>query len=166
MFKKNTIVVDLGAAPGSWSKYAKSKIGKNGIVIAYDIKKINPIENVKFFKENVLNKNFIRKITDYIGYNKVDVIMSDLSPNISGISIIDMPKATKLFKLVIKICENILKFKGICIMKIFYNSDYNYYIKYISLIFNKVKIFKPNSSYSNSKEVYIIAFKFFKKILK
>ncbi|WMC18964.1 MAG: RlmE family RNA methyltransferase [Enterobacteriaceae bacterium PSpicST2] len=162
IFKKNMIVVDLGAAPGSWSKYAKNKIGKNGVVIAYDIKKINPIKGIKYFKENILKNDFIDKITNYIGYNKVDIIMSDLSPNISGISSIDIPKSINLFKSVIKICKNILKFKGICIIKIFQGNNFKYYIKYISLIFKKIKIFKPVSSRIKSKEIYIIAFHFLK----
>ncbi|XZR52826.1 MAG: SAM-dependent methyltransferase [Enterobacteriaceae bacterium] len=162
IFKKNIIVVDLGAAPGGWSKYVKSQIGENGTVIAYDCKKINPINNIKFFKENILKSNFIEKITNYVGFNKVDVIISDLSPNISGISLIDVSKVMDLFLLVIKICKNILKLKGICVIKIFQGYNYEYYIKYISKIFKKIKIFKPNSSRSNSKEIYIIAFNFLK----
>ncbi|WMC20285.1 MAG: RlmE family RNA methyltransferase [Enterobacteriaceae bacterium PSpyr] len=160
IFKPNMIVVDLGAAPGGWSKYASTKIGKKGYVIAYDIKKINPIKNVICIVENILNINFINKITNYLGYNNVHIVMSDLSPNISGIASIDIPKSINLVKLVIKIIKNILKIGGICIIKIFQGNNYEYYIKYIFNMFKKIKIFKPNSSHSNSKEIYIIAFKF------
>ncbi|XZR53220.1 MAG: SAM-dependent methyltransferase [Enterobacteriaceae bacterium] len=160
IFKPNMIIVDLGAAPGSWSKYASKYIGKNGFIIAYDIKKINPIKNVKCFIENVLNNNFIENIKKHIGYNKVNMIMSDLSPNISGISSIDIPKTNNLIKIVIKILKNILKQGGICIIKIFQGYNYEYYIKYISFMFKKIKIFKPISSRLISKEIYILAFKF------
>ncbi|BFI91201.1 hypothetical protein SSAmo_1920 [Enterobacterales bacterium endosymbiont of Anomoneura mori] len=151
------IVVDLGAAPGSWSKYAKKMVGTKGIVYSYDIKKINPINGINFFKENILNMNFIKKITNYIGFNNVQVVISDLSPKISGIASIDIPKSIELAKKVIKICNSILKKKGTCIIKIFQGNGFKKFIKYINPMFKKIKIIKPYSSRTTSKEVYIIA---------
>lgn len=138
-------------------QYIKKTIGENGLIIACDILPINSIKNVFFIKEDVCNNIILKKILKYVEKNKVDVVLSDISPNISGISEIDIPKFIYIIKNILNICKIFLKKNGNFVIKIFQGEGLNFYIKKIKFMFKKIKIRKPKASRVNSKEFYIIA---------
>ncbi|UNB92382.1 MAG: 23S rRNA (uridine(2552)-2'-O)-methyltransferase [gamma proteobacterium endosymbiont of Trioza apicalis] len=150
-------IIDLGSSPGGWLQYIKKTIGENGLIIACDILPINSIKNVFFIKEDVCNNIILKKILKYVEKNKVDVVLSDISPNISGISEIDIPKFIYIIKNILNICKIFLKKNGNFVIKIFQGEGLNFYIKKIKFMFKKIKIRKPKASRVNSKEFYIIA---------
>ncbi|MFI4846936.1 MAG: RlmE family RNA methyltransferase [Candidatus Makana argininalis] len=154
---KGMKVLDLGSSPGGWSEYIYKKIGKNGIIISCDMIPMKPIPGVYFIlgdiNNNLLHKNIYKKI----GNNKIDLILSDMSPNISGISTIDIPKFINLVKLSLIFCKNFLKKGGSLIVKIFNGDGFEKLFRYIKSKFIYVKIIKPYSSKKTSKEIYIFA---------
>ncbi|MBX4180792.1 23S rRNA (uridine(2552)-2'-O)-methyltransferase RlmE [Sodalis sp. CWE] len=150
-------VIDLGAAPGGWSKYAAKKIGNNGSLIACDILSMSPIVNVNFIHGDFREPAVVKNIYRLIGKKKVQLILSDLSPNISGVPEIDIPKSIHLAQSALNFCRNILSSGGNFLVKIFQGESVNDYIKETRSLFTKVKICKPDSSRTCSREVYIVA---------
>ncbi|XBC40594.1 MAG: SAM-dependent methyltransferase [Buchnera aphidicola (Nurudea yanoniella)] len=157
LFKKGIKIVDLGASPGSWSEYASKKIGRLGHIIACDILPMIPIKNVSFFQGDIRDLNFFNCLLSYLNNIKIDLVMSDIAPNMSGFHCIDHYRSIRLNKLVLKISEKILSHNGKLLIKSFYGNQFNVLIKKIKNIFIKIKIFKPDASRINSREVYIVA---------
>ncbi|CUR53229.1 RlmE family RNA methyltransferase [Buchnera aphidicola] len=157
IFKKGMNIVDLGSSPGSWSQYAQKKIGLTGSIIACDILPMKKISNVIFVLGDISNFLIFEKLVS-LSKNKIcNVIMSDIAPNISGISIIDNEKFFYLCDVVLNVAFKILDKNGILIFKLFQGVGFKEYLKKIFKHFVIVKIFKPNSSRANSREVFIIA---------
>lgn len=155
IFKLGMKVIDLGSFPGGWSKYAISKVGLKGSVISFDKKFMNKIKGVNFIQGDINKKDILNKILNF--KKKIHVLISDMSPNISGIKFVDDIKIIKLIKLSLNIAKKVLLKKGIFIVKAFQGIKLDYYIKKIKLFFLKVYLYKPNSSRSSSREIYIIA---------
>ncbi|QJC34966.1 RlmE family RNA methyltransferase [Enterobacteriaceae endosymbiont of Donacia piscatrix] len=157
IFRKNMILIDLGSSPGGWSSFASTQIGNKGKIIALDILPMNFIKNVNFYQGNIYNSIFLNKILKEFNKNKVDMIMSDLSPNISGIKEMDIPHIINLNELVLNLCYSYLKNNGIFLIKTFQCKEFNKYYNKINSVFRIVKIRKPNASRSQSSEIYIVA---------
>ncbi|MFT8229941.1 MAG: RlmE family RNA methyltransferase [Enterobacterales bacterium] len=158
IIKPNMTVVDLGSYPGSWSQYVSQIISKNnGKIISCDKFLMKPIKNVDFFQGDLNNKIFVKKLYKKVGKYKSNLVLSDMSPNISGISSIDIPKSINLAKLALNICKYILDTNGNFLVKVFYGKHIDEYLKKISLIFKKIYIKKPEASKKKSREVYILA---------
>ncbi|WP_343189320.1 RlmE family RNA methyltransferase [Buchnera aphidicola] len=155
IFKSGMKVIDLGSFPGGWSKYVISKVGFKGLVIAVDKKFMNVIKGVNFIQGDINKKDILNKILSF--KKKIHVLISDMSPNISGIKFVDDIKIIKLIKISLNISKKVLLKKGIFIVKAFQGIKLDYYIKKIKLFFLKVYLYKPNSSRSSSREIYIIA---------
>ena len=154
IFKGGICVIDIGAAPGSWSQYA-SKIVKNGKIISVDLKKMEKIKKTiqivgDFTEEDTQNeiKNFIDK--------GADVIMSDMAVNTTGIKNIDSIQTGELCKEAMIFSKNIMLKKGVFISKIFMGGSFNEIVALGKKIFKEVKVFKPKSSRKDSKESFII----------
>lgn len=148
-------VLDLGSSPGGWSQYASRKVSKLGHVISCDIKPMLTIPRVSFilgdaFKKDILNS--ILKIN-----SKIDVILCDIAPNITGIKAIDHPKCININYKALKLCKSILLENGKFIIKSFNGSEFKKYYMEVKQLFKKTKIFKPIASRLNSQEIYIIA---------
>lgn len=150
-------VLDLGSSPGGWSKYAINCLGKKGLVIACDILPMKNIKNVEFIQGNIKDKFFFKTLINRCNLEKISVVMSDMSPNISGIPTIDIPNSIKLLNLSLMICLKIITSKGIFLSKVFQGKNLDIFLKKIKLIFKTVKILNLNSSRFNSRELYIIA---------
>ncbi len=157
IIKKNDNIIDLGSSPGGWSKFLSKKINKIGKIFSCDIKPMKYIKKVKFIKGDISNIKTIKKIIKITKNYKINTILSDISPNISGIKEIDYPKFKKIIKNIILLFNKKLKKNGNLIIKIFLGKNFSYIIKKIKKIFKFIKIYKPQSSYSFSKEIYIIA---------
>jgi 23S rRNA (uridine2552-2'-O)-methyltransferase len=162
IFKKNKIIVDLGAAPGGWSQYALSKVGENNI-IAIDLLEIEKIIGVNFlqldfFEENshqiIINE--LKKIP-YNKYGKCNVVMSDMAANTTGDKKTDHLRIINLVEESIELAIKILKNNGVFIAKIFQGGSSDEIIKNLKNNFLTVKYFKPKSSRKDSSETYLIA---------
>ncbi|MFB6434907.1 MAG: 23S rRNA (uridine(2552)-2'-O)-methyltransferase RlmE [Candidatus Malihini olakiniferum] len=157
LFKPNMIVVDLGAAPGGWSQYVMTKIGNTGRIIACDILPINPIVGVDFLQGDFCNESVFNAIMAQVGDNKVQVVMSDMAPNISGTPEVDIPKVMYLVELALKMCLGILIQSGSFLVKVFQGDGFDEFLRQIRSLFTTVKICKPDASCARSREVYIVA---------
>ncbi|MDQ1237702.1 MAG: 50S rRNA methyltransferase [Wigglesworthia glossinidia] len=149
-------VLDLGSSPGGWSQYASKQVKKQGHVISCDIQPMHAIPKVSFILGDVFKKNILNNIFKKIK-NKIDVILCDIAPNITGITEIDHPKCINMNYKILNLYRSILLKNGIFVIKSFHGSDLITFYTEIKQLFNKIKIFKPNASRAHSKEIYIIA---------
>ena len=154
IFKGGITVIDIGAAPGSWSQYAE-KVTKSGRLISIDLKKMEPIGNTVQiqgdFTEQII-KDEIKKRTT----TKVDVVMSDMAVNTTGIKNIDSIQTGELCKEAMFFAKDLLKENGFFISKIFMGGTFNEIVAEGKKYFKEVKVFKPKSSRKDSKESFII----------
>ncbi|CAL4322073.1 RlmE family RNA methyltransferase [Buchnera aphidicola] len=158
LFKHGMNIIDLGSSPGSWSQYAIKKVNKKGgCVISFDINNMRPIPGVYFFQHDILQDEKIYCILNVIKKKKIHVVMSDISPNITGISSIDIPKSLFLNEVAFKIVKNVLSKNGFFLVKIFQNIQLKNFVNKLRMYFNMVKICKPNASRNRSREIFILA---------
>jgi len=154
IFKGGMLVLDIGAAPGSWSQYA-SKVVKNGKVISIDLKSMEEIKNTIQIKGDFTDPNIQKKIKDYLNKG-LDVVMSDMAVNTTGIQNLDAIQTGELCKEAMIFSKDIISKNGFFISKIFMGSTFNEIVALGKLIFKEVKVFKPQSSRKDSKESFII----------
>jgi len=154
IFKGGLSVIDIGAAPGSWSQYA-SKVVKNGKIISIDLKEIEPISNIKQIKGDFTEKETQQEIKIALT-GKADVVMSDMAVNTTGIKNIDSIQTGELCKEAMIFSKDILSNQGIFISKIFMGGSFNEIIELGKKLFKDIKVFKPKSSRKDSKESFII----------
>ncbi|MFM2482900.1 23S rRNA (uridine(2552)-2'-O)-methyltransferase RlmE [Celerinatantimonas sp. YJH-8] len=150
-------VVDLGAAPGGWSQYAVSQLGDNGRVIACDLLPMDPIAGVDFLQGDFREEAVLNAILSRVGEQKVDLIMSDMAPNMSGNLGVDQSRAMYLVELALDMCRDVLATKGSFVVKVFQGEGFDEYVKNVRELFSSVKVRKPDSSRARSREVYIVA---------
>ncbi len=151
--KKNTNLLDLGAAPGGWSQVA-SKIIEKGKILSIDIKPMKPIKNVKILKCDIFDKNTKDEIFSFFQGN-LDVIISDMAADTTGNKSLDSIRTNQLCAEVLNLSLKILKPKGVFVSKLFMGDDFLEVKKLAKSIFTDVSFFKPQSSRSESKETYL-----------
>ena len=154
IFKGGLTIIDIGAAPGSWSQYA-SKVVKNGKIISIDLKEMQPIPNTIQIKGDFTENEIQKKIKDKLSTN-ADVLMSDMAVNTTGIKDIDAIQTGELCKESLVFSKEVIKKQGYFISKIFMGSTFNEIVALGKKIFKEVKVFKPKSSRKDSKESFII----------
>ena len=154
IFKGGMYVVDIGAAPGSWSQYA-SKVVKSGKIISIDLKEMEEIKNTIQIKGDFTENDIQNKIKDHIN-KKIDVVMSDMAVNTTGIKNIDSIQTGELCMEAMIFSKDVISEKGFFISKIFMGGSFNEIVALGKKIFRDVKVFKPKSSRKDSKESFII----------
>ena len=154
IFKGGLSVLDIGAAPGSWSQYA-SKIVKNGKIISLDLKKMESIKNTIQIKGDFTDPNTQKEIKALLS-NGLDVVMSDMAVNTTGIKNIDSIQTGELCKEAMNFSKEVISPNGFFISKIFMGGTFNEIVALGKKIFKEVKVFKPQSSRKDSKESFII----------
>tara|TARA_X000000368_G_C22825644_1_gene621057 strand:- start:30 stop:641 length:612 start_codon:yes stop_codon:yes gene_type:complete len=154
IFKGGMCVLDIGAAPGSWSQYV-SKIVKNGKIISVDLKKMEKIENTIQIKGDFTTQETQDDIKNYLDKG-FDVVMSDMAVNTTGIKNIDSIQTGELCKEAMIFSKDVISNNGFFISKIFMGSTFNEIVALGKKIFKEVKVFKPKSSRKDSKESFII----------
>ena len=154
IFKGGMCVLDIGAAPGSWSQYV-SKIVKNGKIISVDLKKMEKIENTIQIKGDFTNLDTQEEVKNFLE-KRFDVVMSDMAVNTTGIKNIDSIQTGELCKEAMIFSKDVISNNGFFISKIFMGSTFNEIVALGKKIFKEVKVFKPKSSRKDSKESFII----------
>ena len=154
IFRGDMFVIDIGAAPGSWSQYA-SKVVKNGKIISIDLKELEHIKNTIQIKGDFTSKDIQEKIINKLD-KKPKVIMSDMAVNTTGIKNIDSIQTGELCKEAMIFSKDIISEDGFFISKIFMGASFNEIVALGKKIFKEVKVFKPKSSRKDSKESFII----------
>ena len=154
IFKGGISIIDIGAAPGSWSQYA-AKIAKSGRLISIDLKEMEPIGNTVQIQGDFTEENIQTEIKKHIK-DKIDVVMSDMAVNTTGIKNIDSIQTGELCKEAMFFAKDLLKDNGFFISKIFMGGSFNEIIDLGKEIFKNVRVFKPKSSRKDSKESFII----------
>ena len=154
IFKGDMFVLDIGAAPGSWSQYV-SKVVKSGKIISIDLKKMENIDNTLQVQGDFTSTETQNLIKDYLK-KKPDVVMSDMAVNTTGIKNIDSIQTGELCKEAMIFSKDVISEKGFFISKIFMGSTFNEIVALGKKIFKEVKVFKPKSSRKDSKESFII----------
>lgn len=157
LIKPGMTVVDLGAAPGGWSQFAAEQVLPNGKVIACDILPMDPLVGVDFLQGDFREEAVLNALLTRIGGKNVDVVMSDMAPNLSGNDSMDQPRAMYLVELALDMCSEVLKPNGAFVVKVFQGAGSEEFIKQIREAFKVVKIRKPESSRSRSREIYVVA---------
>ena len=151
--KKNTNLLDLGSTPGGWSQVV-SQIVRSGKIMSIDIKKMEPIKGVRFFKGDVLSSNTKSVIIEYFGSN-LDVILSDMAADTTGNKSLDSIRTNQLCADIINFSKETLKPEGVLVSKIFMGEDFLEVKNLAKSVFTKVNFFKPESSRKESKETYL-----------
>lgn len=161
IFKKAKSVVDLGAAPGGWVQVAKARLGADGRVFALDILPMEPIEDVVFlqgdFREKEVLEAFEASLSEAGLDGQVDVVLSDMAPNISGIGPSDQAKSMYLAELALDFARTWLGTGGFFVVKVFQGAGFDEFLTEVRRSFQAVKVRKPKASRPESREVYLVA---------
>ena len=158
--KPGMIVVDLGSAPGGWSQAAKILVGDKGSVLATDILPMAPISGVKFIQGDFTEDAVFEDLIEKVGGDSVDLVISDMAPNITGIRAIDQPGSMHLAELALDFARSILREGAYFLVKVFEGDGIGEFKQVLANEFEKVKVRKPKASRSRSREVYFLAEKY------
>jgi len=167
ILRPGQVVVDLGAAPGGWSQIAapivekasaeRRNAGKTGYVIALDILDMEPLDGVIFIQGDFTEQDVHDRLLTTLNGRQVDLVMSDIAPNISGMRAVDQPKAMYLAELALDFAQTVLRPGGDFLTKIFQGEGFDPYLKVLRGSFEKVVIRKPKASRPKSREAYMLA---------
>ncbi len=157
IIKPGMNVIDLGAAPGGWSEYARKIVGKQNRVVALDLLEIEPIAGVDFIQGDFRENDVLDELYKVLEGKSVDLVMSDMAPNMSGNKAMDLPRSIYLAELALDTARTVLSKGGTFLIKMFQGVGFDEYKREVSSSFSSVMIRKPKASRARSKEVYILA---------
>jgi len=157
IFSPGKTLVDLGAAPGGWSQWAANCVGSQGSVFAVDLLPMKSIEGVHFIQGDFTHTATYDQLIALLGEQKVDVVMSDMAPEMTGIRMSDQAKSIHLLELARDFAVDFLSDKGVFIAKAFHGVGFDPYLSSLRQIAKKVVIYKPDASRAQSREVYLVA---------
>ena len=157
LIRPGMLIMDLGSAPGGWSQVAGQLVGHKGRVLATDILPMDGLINVDFIQGDFREEAVFNQILEMLNGSKPDLIISDISPNISGIDSADQASSIYLVELALDMARRVLKSKGNFVAKVFQGSGSEAYLKELRTSFDKVFIRKPAASRPRSREVYMVA---------
>ncbi len=156
IIQRGMYIVDLGCAPGGWLQVASKVVGSNGGVLGIDLRPINPLPNVQFLQGDLNDDLLAEKIINILG-RKVNVILSDVAPNVSGIWQLDHARQISLTQNALSIAEKILAKNGSAVLKAFEGEMLNELREELKKKFGKVHLYKPRSSRKTSSEMYLVS---------
>lgn len=157
IIKPGMTVIDLGAAPGGWTEYAVKLLGKKGRMIALDILPMEAIENVHIIQGDFREDEALNDLMGFMGKDKADLVFSDMAPNISGMDVVDIPRAYYLADLTLDLSQRVLKKGGGMLVKLFQGDGFDVYHNVLKENFTRVVVRKPKASRSRSREIYALA---------
>lgn len=157
LLKPGMVVVDLGAAPGGWSQWVRQAMGDNGRVIALDILEMPALAGVEFLHGDFREDDVLSQLEAALGDQSVDLVLSDMAPNMSGMDAVDLPRAMHLAELAMDFSDRHLKVGGNLLIKLFQGVGFDDYVRELRRRYDKVAIRKPAASRKRSPEVYALA---------
>jgi len=157
LIKPGMVVVDLGAAPGAWSQYLAERVGRNGQVFALDILPMDALPGVEVLKGDFTEETTLKALLNALGGRLVDLVISDMSPNISGVDSADKARAMYLSELAVDFASQALKPGGGLLMKVFQGAGFSDLYKDVQGKFTRVVSRKPKASRARSAEIYVLA---------
>ncbi len=169
LIRPGQLVVDLGATPGAWSQYVRRKfapkelgaggaaVGElDGTIIALDLLDFEPIEGVQFIQGDFREETVLQQLQEAVGDRQVDVVISDMAPNLSGVEITDAARVEHLIELAIDFSQHHLKPQGALVCKVFHSSGYSQLVELFKASFKTVKPIKPKASRDKSSETFLV----------
>jgi len=156
LLKRGAVVADLGAAPGGWLQVAAERVGPKGKVVGVDLQPIEPLEGVDTVQGDMRKEETVMDMLEALG-GKADVVLSDMSPNISGSYSMDHARSVDLCEHALEFAEKVLEPGGALVMKIFEGDMMQDLMKQVKARFKEVKLYGPEASRASSSEIYIIA---------
>ena len=157
LLRRGCIVLDLGAAPGAWSQYARTRVGPKGRVIASDILPMDALAGVEFVQGDFREEQVCAQLTGLTGLRAVDTLLSDMAPDLSGMDVIDQPRAMYLSELALDMAGRTLKPGGNALIKVFQGSGFQELVVAARRQFKTVRFIKPAASRARSAEIYLLA---------
>lgn len=151
------VVVDLGAAPGGWSQLAAEMVGPTGEVIAFDILPMDPLPGVTIIQGDFREDGALRDLEELLNGRQVDLVISDMAPNVSGVAAVDQPRSMHLCELALDFCEQHLRPGGGFVCKVFHGEGFDPWMRAVKAHFGRALTRKPKASRANSREVYLVA---------
>jgi 23S rRNA (uridine2552-2'-O)-methyltransferase len=157
LLKPGISVVDLGAAPGGWVQYIQRKLGDRARVVALDILPMDPLPGVHVIQGDFREPAVLEQLDAALGTAKVDLVLSDMAPNISGVDAADQAGSVYLAELALEFARQRLKPGGVFVSKLFQGEGFDGYVKSLRQAFTKVVLRKPKASRPRSREIYLVA---------
>ncbi len=156
LLKPGMLVVDLGAAPGGWSQYVRKALGDSGRVVAVDILEMPPLAGVEFLHGDFREDEVLSRLQEMLNGQPVDLVLSDMAPNKSGMEAVDQPRAMHLAELAMDFADGHLRPGGAFLIKLFQGTGFDDYVRELRKRYDKVVIRKPEASRKRSPEVYAL----------
>ena len=157
LLRPGMTVLDLGAAPGAWSQYVRRRLGSAGRIVASDILPMEPLAGVEFLQGDFREQSVFEALQALLGKDGVDLVLSDMAPNLSGMDAIDAPRAMYLAELALDMAAETLKPGGSALIKVLQGAGFDALLRGARGRFERVKCLKPEASRSRSSETYLLA---------
>jgi 23S rRNA (uridine2552-2'-O)-methyltransferase len=157
LIQPGMVIVDLGAAPGGWSEYAAKVLKGKGSVVALDVLPMDPVRGVEFIQGDFRESGPLAALRAALRGRPVDLVMSDMAPNISGIDAVDQPRALDLAELALEFSREVLRPGGAFVAKMFQGAGFDEFLRSVRREFDKVRMKKPPASRARSAEMYLLA---------
>jgi 23S rRNA (uridine2552-2'-O)-methyltransferase len=160
LLKPGAVCLDLGSAPGAWSQYAQRKLGKAGKVLAVDVLPMEPLQGVQFLLGDLREEAVFACLLALAPERQVDVVLSDMAPNMSGVDAIDRPRAMRLSERALEMAARVLKPGGSALIKVFQGAGFQELVGTSRGRFGRVRLTQPRACGSRSTEMYLLAKEF------
>jgi 23S rRNA (uridine2552-2'-O)-methyltransferase len=157
LLRPGMLVLDLGAAPGAWSQYARTRVGRAGRVVASDILPMEALPGVEFVQGDLREAAHGEQLLAALGEAQVDIVLSDMAPNLSGLDAIDAPQSLYLAELALDLSQQVLKPQGAALIKLLQGIGFEAFLAVARRAYRTVKLLKPKASRSRSPETYLLA---------
>lgn len=157
LLRPGIVVVDLGAAPGAWTQYIQRRLGERVRLVALDVLPMDPVPGVAVVQGDFREAEVLRRLEAALGDAKVDLVLSDMAPNISGIDSADQAGTVYLAELALEFAKEHLRPGGVLVVKLFQGEGFDEYLKLLRQTFAKVALRKPRASRARSREIYLVA---------
>lgn len=157
LLKPGRVVVDLGAAPGGWSQVAAERVKPNGRVVALDLLPMDPLDGVQVIQADFEEEAGLKALLAALPEGHADLVLSDLSPNISGVRVADQARSMGLAELALELAQEVLRPGGALVVKLFHGAGFDAWVATARPLFAALRIRKPEASRAESREVYAVA---------
>jgi len=158
LIKANAVIVDLGSAPGGWSQYCAQRLRGKGSVIAVDLLPMEPLEGVSFTQTDFTTDEGLQALETMLAGQRVDLVLSDMAPNLTGVTVVDQMQAMHLAELTLDFCATYLKPGGNLLVKVFQGEGFDQLLAQTRKQFKRVAVRKPDASRDRSREKFLAGF--------